>query len=34
MPRFAVDAFKAQGFKWGGDYKGRKDWMHFEAVAS
>lgn len=34
MPKFAVDAFKAQGFKWGGDYKGRKDWMHFEAVSS
>lgn len=34
MPQFAVDAFKAQGFKWGGDYKGRKDWMHFEAVSS
>lgn len=34
MPKFAVDAFKAAGFKWGGDYKGRKDWMHFEAVSS
>lgn len=34
MPKFAVDAFKAEGFKWGGDYKGRKDWMHFEAVSS
>lgn len=34
MPKFAIDAFKAQGFKWGGDYKGRKDWMHFEAVSS
>lgn len=33
MPAFAVAAFKAQGFKWGGDYKGRKDWMHFEAVS-
>lgn len=33
MPDFAVAAFKAQGFKWGGDYKGRKDWMHFEAVS-
>lgn len=34
MPKFAIEAFKAQGFKWGGDYKGRKDWMHFEAVSS
>jgi hypothetical protein len=33
MPAFAVKAFKDQGFKWGGDYKGRKDWMHFEAVS-
>lgn len=34
MPAFAVKAFKDQGFRWGGDYKGRKDWMHFEAVSS
>jgi len=34
MPVFAVAAFKKQGFKWGGDYKGRKDWMHFEAVSA
>ena len=33
MPAFAVKAFKNQGFRWGGDYKGRKDWMHFEAVS-
>lgn len=33
MPAFAIKAFKDQGFKWGGDYKGRKDWMHFEAVS-
>jgi hypothetical protein len=32
MPAFAVKAFKDQGFRWGGDYKGRKDWMHFKAV--
>lgn len=32
MPAFAVKAFKDQGFRWGGDYKVRKDWMHFEAV--
>lgn len=34
MPAFAVKAFKDSGFKWGGDYKGRRDWMHFEAVSS
>lgn len=28
-----VAAFKRQGFIWGGDYKGRKDAMHFEAVS-
>ena len=28
-----VKAFKKQGFLWGGDYKGRKDPMHFEAVS-
>lgn len=33
MQPFAITAFKDQGFKWGGDYQGRKDWMHFEAVS-
>ena len=33
MPAFAVKAFKDQGARWGGDYKGRKDWMHFEFVS-
>ena len=28
-----IDAFKAQGFLWGGDYHGRTDPMHFEAVS-
>lgn len=28
-----VDAFKRQGARWGGDYKGRKDPMHFEFVS-
>ena len=28
-----VKAFKGQGFLWGGDYTGRKDNMHFEAVS-
>lgn len=30
MPQAVVDAFKAQGFFWGGDYRGRKDPMHFQ----
>jgi hypothetical protein len=28
-----VNAFKKEGWLWGGDYKGRKDPMHFEAVS-
>lgn len=28
-----VAAFKAEGWLWGGDYHGRKDPMHFEAVS-
>lgn len=28
-----VDAFKRQGARWGGDYKGRTDPMHFEFVS-
>lgn len=34
FPQFAVEAFKRQGFRWGGDYKGRTDPMHFEAVSA
>lgn len=30
MPQLAIDAFKRQGARWGGDYHGRKDPMHFE----
>jgi hypothetical protein len=30
MPQFVIDAFKAQGALWGGDYRGRTDPMHFE----
>ena len=33
MPQLVITAFKNQEFLWGGDYKGRKDWMHFEAVS-
>lgn len=29
-----INAFKNQQFRWGGDYHGRKDPMHFEAVSS
>lgn len=28
-----IAAFKRQGARWGGDYKGRKDPMHFEFVS-
>jgi len=31
MPSAVVEIFKAEGWRWGGDYTGRKDWMHFEA---
>jgi len=30
MPQIVIDAFKRQGARWGGDYKGRTDPMHFE----
>src|SRR6185312_7840429 len=32
LSRVVINAFKAEGWRWGGDYKGRKDPMHFEAV--
>lgn len=32
MPRNVVDAFHAEGWEWGGDFTGRKDWMHFQAT--
>jgi hypothetical protein len=30
LPAEVVEAFKAAGFFWGGDYRGRKDPMHFQ----
>ena len=33
LSNLVIDAFKAQGALWGGDYKGRKDPMHFEFVS-
>lgn len=30
LPQFVIDAFKRQGARWGGDYRGRTDPMHFE----
>jgi len=33
MSPIVINAFKREGWLWGGDYKGRKDWMHFEAVS-
>lgn len=32
LPDFAVAAFKRQGATWGGDFRSRKDWMHFQFV--
>jgi len=32
MPQDVVDAFKSEGFFWGGDYTGRKDPMHFQSA--
>jgi hypothetical protein len=32
MPPDVVSLFKAEGWRWGGNYHDRKDWMHFEAV--
>lgn len=31
MPLDVVSIFKQEGWRWGGDYTGRKDLMHFEA---
>lgn len=33
LNKIVVDTFKAHGARWGGDYKGRKDPMHFEFVS-
>jgi hypothetical protein len=33
LSMIVINAFKRQGFFWGGDYHGRKDPMHFEAVS-
>lgn len=33
MSPIIITAFKNEGWLWGGDYKGRKDSMHFEAVS-
>jgi hypothetical protein len=32
LPRFVIQAFKAEGWRWGGDFNKTKDAMHFEAV--
>lgn len=34
LSKIVIDAFKRQGARWGGDYKGRKDPMHFEFVTT
>lgn len=33
LDRIVIAAFKRQGALWGGDYRGRKDPMHFEFVS-
>lgn len=33
MPAKVVEIFKAEGWRWGGEYSGRKDLMHFEACS-
>lgn len=30
LPPAVVDIFKNNGFEWGGDWSGSKDWMHFQ----
>lgn len=30
MPQWVVDLFKAEGWTWGGDFKNRRDFMHFQ----
>lgn len=34
LPSLVIAAFKRQGARWGGDYRGRKDPMHFEFVSA
>lgn len=33
MAAAVVTIFKSEGWRWGGDYHGRKDWVHFEACS-
>ena len=30
MPQLVIDAFKAEGAYWGGDFRSRQDPMHFQ----
>jgi len=32
LPDFAVDSFLKTKATWGGNFRGRKDWMHFQYV--
>lgn len=34
LSSIVIDAFKRQGARWGGEYRGRPDPMHFEFVSS
>jgi hypothetical protein len=33
MPQAFIEAFKAEGFTWGGEFSGKKDAMHFQWCA-
>jgi hypothetical protein len=33
IPQVVIDAFKAEGWVWGGDWKNRPDPMHFQAAS-
>jgi hypothetical protein len=34
IPGWMPDLFNRYGFRWGGDYSGTKDWMHFEFMGT
>lgn len=34
IPEVVINAFRNHGFRWGGDYRGKKDPMHFEFLGA